>query len=81
MDNVSSEIMSCIDSGKEHSVCMCQSKAIIVQFNNSVKALIEKNKDIEKLDLVRFKSTDGTWVTQSLKGLLKQASAVAPSCT
>ena len=81
LDKISSTIMSCLDSGKEHSACMCQSKEIIIQFNNSVKSLIQNNKAIENLDLVRFKSTDGTWVTQSLHGLLKQANAEEPSCT
>ena len=81
LDKISSTIMNCMDSGKEHSVCMCQSKDIIIQFNNNVNSLIQNNKAIENLDLVRFKSTDGTWVTQSLHGLLNQANAEEPSCT
>ena len=68
LDKVSSAVMSCIDLGKEHSVCLCQNKEIIIQFNTNVKKLIEENKELQKYDLVRFKSTDGTWVTQSLHG-------------
>ncbi len=81
LDKVSSTIMNCMDTGKEHPACMCQSRDIIIQFNNSVNLLIQNNKAIENLDLVRFKSTDGIWVTQSLNGLLTQANAEEPSCT
>lgn len=73
LDNVSTAVMSCIESGKEHSACMCQNKTLIIQFNTSVKTLFEEFTDLEKLDLIRFKATDGDWVTQSLKGILKQA--------
>ena len=81
LDAASSSIMACLDSGKSHSTCMCESKEIIIEFNASVKSLIDKNKNLGNLDLIRFKSTEGSWVTQSLKGLLKQANAGSPSCT
>jgi len=81
LDEASSAVMTCLESGKNHSVCMCESKKIIIKFNDSIKSLIEKNKDLGNFDLIRFKSTEVSWVTQSLKGLLKQASAGSPSCT
>jgi hypothetical protein len=81
LDKVSTEVMSCMDSGNEHSVCMCQNKAIITQFNDGVKVFIENNKNLESHDLVRFKSPDGTWITLSIKGLLRQANAGTPSCS
>ena len=81
LDEVSLAIATCLESGKEHSICMCESKEIIIKFNASVKSLIEEHKDFSNLDLLRFKSTDGSWVTQSLEGLLKQASAGSPPCS
>lgn len=81
LDEVSLAITTCLESAKEHSLCMCESKENIIKFNASVKSLIEEHKDFSNLDLLRFKSTDGSWVTQSLEGLLKQASAEPPSCT
>ncbi|PHS72194.1 MAG: hypothetical protein COB22_05710 [Cycloclasticus sp.] len=81
LDEVSSAVMSCIDSGKEHSVCLCQNEEIIIQFNINVKKLFEDNMVLQKYALVRFKSTDGTGVTQNLRGILKQANSGAPSCT
>ncbi|MEW4982094.1 MAG: hypothetical protein AB1Y26_02510 [Cycloclasticus sp.] len=81
LDKVSSSVMACLESGHEHSACLCQNKEIINHFNNNVEALFRENKALETHDLVRFKTTDGTWVTQSLKGLSKQASEGKPSCT
>ena len=81
LDNVSSSVMACIESGREHSACLCQSKEAITQFNRSVETLFKKNKALQTHDLVRFKSTNGTWVTQSLQGISKQARAGKPPCT
>ncbi|MEH6626148.1 MAG: hypothetical protein V7739_06885 [Motiliproteus sp.] len=81
LDNVSTSVMSCIDSGKDHSSCLCESKEMIIKFNDSVETLFRENQKLKKHDLVRFKSIDGSWVTQSLQGLLKQANAGTPKCT
>ena len=81
LDKVSSSVMACIESGSKHSACLCQNIEFISHFNRSVETLMDKNKELRKYDLVRFKSTDGTWVTQSLQGLSTQASADEPSCT
>lgn len=81
LDAASTAITTCLESSKSHSTCMCESKEIIIVFNTSVKSIIEKNKGLGDLDLIRFKSTEGGWVTQSLKGLLEQANAGSPSCT
>ena len=77
---VSSAVMNCLDSGKEHPVCLCQNKSIIIEFNNTVKSLLENSTKLQNLDLVRFKHADGEWVTLSLQNLKKQASK-EPSCT
>ncbi|MBT5498545.1 MAG: hypothetical protein HOK54_22640 [Alphaproteobacteria bacterium] len=80
LDNVSSSIMLCIDSGKDHSSCLCEGKEAITQFNTRVNTLLSENQNLAEHDLVRFKSNDGFWVTQSIQGLLKQASTGTPEC-
>jgi len=80
LDSVSTTIMGCMDSGEEHKACMCKHKELIIQFNTNVKILFSNYPGLEKLDIVRFKASDGTWVSQSLQGIRKQAS-VEPSCT
>ncbi|HBE93437.1 MAG TPA: hypothetical protein DDW55_13320 [Gammaproteobacteria bacterium] len=80
LDAVSATIMGCIDSGEEHGTCMCKHKELILQFNSSVKSLFSSHPDFVKLDIVRFKTPDGIWVSQSLKGIRKQA-GIEPSCT
>ncbi len=79
LDSVSTAVMGCMDSGREHNACLCQYKELIIQFNRSVNNLFPNHPSLEKYDLVRFKSPDGTWVTQSLKSIRKQAS-LDPSC-
>ena len=79
LDSVSDAVMGCMDSGGEHKACLCEHKELIVQFNTSVKNLFLNHPDLEEFDLVRFKSSDGTRVAQSLKGIRKQASS-DPSC-
>lgn len=79
LDAVSTAIMGCMDSGKGHNTCLCEHKGLVIQFNTSVNNLSLNHPDLEKYDLVRFKSPDGMWIAQSLKGLKKQASS-EPSC-
>lgn len=81
LDEVSAAVMLCMETSKKHMVCICESKEKIIEFNTSVKSLIEKHKVLDGSDLIRFKSTDGSWVTQSIKGLVKQANIELPSCS
>ncbi len=80
LDKVSTAVMKCIDSGEKHSICLCQNKSIIIEFNNTVKSTLEKSTNFKSLDLVRFKHPDGEWITQSLEGIKLQANN-EPSCT
>ena len=79
LDAVSTAIMGCMDSGGTHQACLCEHRDLIVRFNTSVKRLFANDPGLEKLDLVRFKSPDGTSIGQSLESNKKQAS-VDPSC-
>jgi len=79
LDTVSSAIMACMDSGKEHKSCLCEQKEKIIQFNTSVKKLFVNHPELEKYDLVRFKNQDGIMNNLSLKGIRKQAS-IEPQC-
>lgn len=80
LDSVSNAIMGCLDSGEEHSVCICKHKELVIQFNRRVNELFLNHPGLGELDLVRFKSPDGIYVAQSLEGIRKQAN-VEPSCT
>ena len=79
LDTVSTAIMACMDSGKEHKPCLCEHKEKIIQFNASAKNLFVNHPELEKYDLVRFKTQDGTLINLSLKGIRKQAS-IDPQC-
>ncbi|WP_421868842.1 hypothetical protein [Motiliproteus sp.] len=81
LDVVSTAVMACIESGNGHSDCLCQNQKAIIQFNTSVETLFQKHPELKKHDLVRFMSTDGEWVTQSLQGISQQAGAGQPSCS
>ena len=74
IDSVSTAIMECMDSGREHKACMCKHSALVIQFNTSVNNLFLNQPGLEELDIVRFRASDGTWVSQSLEGIRKQAS-------
>lgn len=78
LDNVSTSVMACIESGGEHTNCLCQNKDVITQFNDSVHSFFERNDHMKNADLVRFKADDGSGVTQSLQGILKQAHSDEP---
>ena len=61
LDEVSSSVMTCIESGTKHAVCLCENRGVIGVFNKSVNTLFEKNDELKSLDLVRFKSADGAF--------------------
>jgi hypothetical protein len=75
LDSISSSVMSCINSGNDHKVCMCENETLILDFNTAVIKLFEMHPELGKLDLVRLKTTDGTSVAQSLSGIKMQASS------
>ena len=80
LDNVFTSVMACIESGGEHTNCLCQNKDVITKFNDSVYSFFERNDHMKNAGLVRFKAEDGNWVTQSLQGILKQANSDEPHC-
>lgn len=73
IDYISSVVMGCVDSGREHSDCMCSNKAMFSRFTQKVGKLFVKHPILEGHDLVAFKDPDGVQVTQSLMGIRKQA--------
>jgi hypothetical protein len=58
-----------MDSGKVHKACMCDNEALINEFNTTVNKLFELHPELEKLDIVRLKTKDGTSLAQSLSGI------------
>ena len=79
LDTVSTAIMVCMDSGKTHKPCLCEHKEKIIQFNASAKNFFVDRPELEKYDLVRFKTQDGTIINSSLISIRKQAS-IDPQC-
>lgn len=35
IDSISSSVMKCMDSGKDHNTCMCDNEALILDFNTA----------------------------------------------
>lgn len=73
IDFISSAVMGCKDTGREHSDCMCENKAMLSHFTETVNELFVKCPNLNGQDLVTFKAPDGVQVTQSLEGIRKQA--------
>ena len=48
LDSVSTAVMGCMDSGREHNACLCQYKELIIQFNRSVNNLFPNHPSLEK---------------------------------
>jgi hypothetical protein len=73
IDSLSSAIMSCIDSGKEHKDCMCANKQLFAHFTDTVNTLFKTYPQLEGQDLINFKNTEGMLINLSLEGIKKQA--------
>ena len=73
IDSISSSIMSCMDSGKEHKDCMCDNEIKFINFKKTVKVLFEKHPDLNQHDLIHYRTPDGMINNQSLVGIKKQA--------
>jgi hypothetical protein len=74
IDTISSAIMSCMDSGKQHKECMCDNKEKLVNFAKTAQALFDEHPELKGLDLIHYRNQDGTINNQSLLGIKKQAS-------
>ena len=73
IDAMSEAVMSCMDSGREHKVCMCKSKDLFAKFSATVDELFVSYPDLKNHDLVGFKEPGGMYVTLSMEGTQKQA--------
>lgn len=80
LDTISLAVMLCIESGKDHSDCLCESEELILDFNKAVYQLFVTYPNLAGLDLVQFKTPDGDVISQSLSGLEKQ-SKTEPVCS
>ena len=74
IESVTAAIRECMDAGEEHEICMCKHKNLINEFNITARNIFSNYPDLRNLDVVRFKSPDGLWVSQSLEGIRSQAS-------
>ena len=74
MGTISSAVMGCMDAGKTHQKCMCESKSHFMDFKNAANAFFEKYPQLEEHDLINYKNSESVLVNMSLEGIKKQAS-------
>jgi hypothetical protein len=79
LDSVTGAIMGCMDAGMDHLACMCRHKEMIARFNSTANQIFLNHPELDQYDLVRFRSSDGQNIAQSLNGIRNQASIDA-SC-
>ncbi len=73
IDIISTVVTDCVNSGKDHGDCLCENEALILSFNQAVKQLFVTFPHLKTLDIVRFKTSTGEVVSQSLAGIEKQS--------
>ena len=73
IDSISAAVTECTSSGKDHGDCLCENEEPILDFNRAVEELFETYSDLKAADIVRFRTSDGMVVSQSLSGIKNQA--------
>ena len=73
LDSVSVAVTDCVGSGKEHGQCLCENEKSVLIFNKAVADLFETYPDLRSVDIVSFRLSNGSSVSQSLSGIRKQA--------
>lgn len=73
IDSISAAVTKCTSSGKDHGDCLCENEEPILDFNRAVDELFETYADLKTADIVRFRTSDGMVVSQSLSGIKNQA--------
>jgi len=71
--NVAKKISSCSDSGKKHSVCLCENKEELSKFNKTAIAALEKHPRWLRYKSIKFKKPNGVGVIIRPSSLKKQA--------
>lgn len=71
------KISSCSDSGKKHSLCLCENRKEISNFNKTVNNALKKHSRWLNYKSVNFKKPNGVGVTIRPSALKKQASMEA----
>ena len=79
IETIGTSVTACMGSGKEHETCLCESEEQILEFNDSVNKLFVAYPAFDGLDVVRFKLSDGTWISHSLTSI-KAQSSMALTC-
>ena len=79
MTTISSAVMGCMDQGKAHKECMCETKHLFAKFTETSNELFYKHPQLEGHDLINFKNPEGILVNLSLEGVKKQ-SAMEIAC-
>jgi hypothetical protein len=70
---ISSGVMGCMDTGKEHKPCMCESRELFAQFSDSANKFFMIYPQLHGQDLVNFKDPEGVLINLSLETVKRQA--------
>ena len=70
---ISSGVMGCLDAGKEHKPCMCESRELFAQFSRKADAFFREHPQLDEQDLVNFKDSKGVLINLSLEAAKRQA--------
>lgn len=73
ISSISSGVMGCMDSGKEHKTCMCENRELFARFSDATNNFFKKYPQLEGQDLVNFKNPEGVLVNLSLETAKRQA--------
>ena len=76
---ISSGVMGCMDTGKEHKPCMCENRELFARFSDAANTFFNKYPQFDGQDLVNFKNPRGVLVNLSLETAKRQA-AMKLSC-
>lgn len=73
ISSISDGVMGCMDSGKEHKLCMCENRDLFARFSAAADSFFEKHPQLDGQDLVNFKNPEGVLVNLSLETAKRQA--------
>lgn len=80
LGTASQAITACVNEGGDRRECLCGNQNLVREFHATVKTLVSKHPEIAEQDTVRFKDVDGSWVSQNIPALIRQAEN-PPSCS
>ena len=79
IDKISHAVTNCVEAGRPHPECMCQSDSAIEAFRTQFEAVTTSHPELLEVGAVNFRRADGMSIAQNFKGIKKQL-AHRPAC-